>query len=566
MPRINFYEPFVFMAHCVSFTVTPVNSERFKAEYEDRKRKSSKNFRVSSGNYLEVRDEIDRYNKSELDFWWIFTHPTDAMKMFKEYHMTSYKAMFFYAIHTLICLHLTVKSILHSFLTGADQEKIKYFDSLYYPYLAGASYEPIFLNNVFLAISLSALIFRLRCAFLVMRNALINSDHYDDIQISQVNFSSITASSLYLSEWFSFWKNAGKHNRIVDQNPKLREKYTKFKLKLKQIERLPLIDSMYYINLFDYEEHYEQFDRLGYFQDENRPQRYKLWHCAQHYARVSTNIARFALITLLLCMIILLITVTVSVFGMTYLELRSSYPRYYQVSILEVFSNWRKHFSNFSHIVRFFELIVLVFIQIPTQFDAAVVFFDSTILILKTRRLIDNYRYDFDYCRLQSHIRNIYIHLNQSNRLSEDNPETPIHISYRGSIVNKATNKESKELNIRIRYLTQLSALVYLEFLNIKKAHTNYLNLLVIVCFVSLSYSLSLILILRSTAELTILAAIVVFLLVPMTSILVFCAAVERSVSYEALYRLKANFIVQSFNIKLTVHLNIFHSLRIYIK
>lgn len=363
MPRINFYEPLIFVTTKVTFSCSPVNKERFKLEHA---RRINRKDCLGVDMFSDVREELNKCKKDERDFYWALSHPISAIRLIKHHHLTSYTTIFLYFVHILLCLHFTIKSFVHTVYTGADLERIEYFNSIYYPHLAGITPEPALWSNVFLGLSTFALVLRLRCAYMVMKNALINEKHYKHIQITQCNLASLTVSSLSLSDWFRFWTYSSRHHKEIERDEKKRERHSKLDLENIQskLDKLTSIDAIYYFNLFGYE-CYEVFDEVGFFKEEDRPNRYKRWHCPQPYARVGLNIARLGLVVMAVALMVATLVWSATFFGLIYLELRSSLPKN-QASFKEVFSNGNKHFSSLITL-RLVESLILESLMLPNQ-------------------------------------------------------------------------------------------------------------------------------------------------------------------------------------------------------
>lgn len=483
-------------------------------------------------------------NLVETERWyWKLLHPIELFGLIKRYHMTGNTATILFFCHLLFLVHVTIKSILHTFLAGNDRQKIDYFNSIYYPHMAGWLPEPYLFNNLFLALCLQTLCIRFISAYNLVRSSIINADTYKELKISQLCLPVITMYHLTLKDWGKLLKHSVTHRIEVRRDPKLRAAHFKFSEQSQsQLEYLPTKDLLFYMNMIDHDECYRP---LNIFKMSNRRSIYKMWHCAPPTLRTSLEAIRDGASLGFIAGLIAVAGFATTFIGVVFYELRSSFPPDAQVSNWEVFASCLDHLSKPMHCQRLFELFMLVALQSPVQCDSVLVTLQLLMLISranKLRRVIEN----------EASLKNDNI-LTKQFSLSKGAEKSPTNSgnkslnSYHCFIKTPTNNQKDhgifennetvnmykmrSEFNKKIEHYVVLVRLIYLEFNTIRKSESLFLNLLVIGNAICITYTVALLFSIKSTGEAIILGAVLVNAIIPTIDSLVMCAGAERSVS-----------------------------------
>lgn len=545
--RINPYESFLVIIHKVSFACSPIDSHRFLEELRDRIQQSQMPKSVTRESTLK---ELLDYQSKSLDYWWKkLAHPMELAFLIKRYHLVGYWFFLFFFGHFLILLHFTIKSFIHTFYTGRDLEKIKYFNTIYYPHLAGLLPEPYLFNNLFLALCVYYLSVRLLSAYHLVRNSIINSESYKEITMTQINYTVLTLFNLTLEQWIELFWHAWNHEKEVRKHPVAWDAHLSFDTSVQnQLDKLSRKDLMFHLNMVDFEECYKD---LNLWDPRRRKKRYQSWHCAPPVMRISTGVVVPSLVITVVGITGALIAVAFILVGMIYIELKNAFRPDQEPSIGEVFGKWRTHLCEPLHLLRLIELSMLAFLQLPQQYDCIMAILDKTILTARANKLNQVLTRDLQIC-------DGWQLFNQQCPICFKNGADPkwftsqaysskkqgrqyLDYSRNKLFESVCTNKQHRmldtaELNLNIQHHVRLISLIYSEFLNTKKAHSALLNFVIVGNGIVMTYTMSLLFTVSGAAQLVILGVCFIASLVPAMDELIFCALIERA--FKNLYRL----------------------------
>lgn len=540
--RFNPLESYLFVIHQVSFSCSPIEKNRFREEL--RLRIQEDEYLRKASKEAQPTEELLDYRTESDDWWWKLAHPFELATLIKRYHLVD---NWFFAIffgHFLLLSHFVIKSLVHTFYTGKDPERIKYFNSIYYPHIIGVLPESYLFSNLFLALSVFYLSMRLLSAYHLIKNSIINEHGYKKISFSQINFTVFTLFELNLEQWIKLFKHTWKHETEVQKDPLAWEAHLDFKMIIhQQYDKLCRNDLMFHLNVIDFEECYQELD---IWRTSKRKKRYQLWHCATPLMRFNTSIILRGLFITYIGSISASIGYIILVFGMIYLELRDAFPPDQVVGLGEVLSNWRSHLSNPLHSVRLFEMFLLSILQLPQQYDCILAILDKTTLIARASKLNQVIQHDLKLCdHWKQSDKQSFTHLNYANQSADENEpglNRPIYNSQSEPLLGtkaiadkRRRLNEIEELNLKIQHHARLISMLYSEFLNIRRAHSALLNLVIGGNGILMTYTIALLFTAQGTVQLIILLSCFVAFFVPTIDALIFCAVIERS--FKNLYR-----------------------------
>lgn len=491
--------------------MAPIDGERFKAEIEERNRdlKSS------------LRSRLDN-DASPLIY--AIQYPLQTLKLVMRQQMVGTKVLIWYLCYSLILIHLFIKSAI-TFLVGSNQEMMAYLNSIYYPSIAGFSTKPNHqINNMFLCLTTLYLCVRFRNIYRVLKASIYNADYYTDLSVSSLNLAYLESFYLTFSEYVQIWRLANKHKQLINSTSYEYQKHLKFKYDTqdKLSEHLKQ-DLMFAFNMIDFDHCFSN----SILSDTNRrKEQCKRWHLMEPIDRLAPADLQIILFIGASGSLGIFSIAPILAFASAYFDLSSEYPRDYWPSLMELICLIPKRWSNVSNVLRLFEVIILLYLNIPQIYDSSQVIMDVIVITSRANRLIETLSYDLKTYLSQTQLQFNY---EKSSRNRRYFSSTFIHLQQ----IDDSQEERMRILNAGIRDKVGRVRLLYLEFLNIKKNHEMLLNLGVLFYGICMSYTVSLLL----THDKTRLEYFMIFLtlsscLLPTILNLGVCARMESSVSF----------------------------------
>lgn len=532
----NIAEIVIKTSHWVSFSISPIDTKRLITEYNERliSRQAGVNLPEDQPNGAASRH-----------WWWQFLHPIDLLINIEHYHLVDWRFIIIFSVHLMILLHLTIKNAIHSIYTGNDKELNDYFDSIYYPRVSNVLLEPHLFNNLTFVICAYCLCVRLLCALRLIRRSSINANKYTEISVTQLNFSMLTLANFTMAEWQRFWNHCSEHEKSIKTNKLARKAHLRFNETLQKRlndHKQTQFDLIFHSNMFDYDECFEGIRDL--IKLERRKVCYRSWYIAPPYMRVNLRLAKLGVILMIWGHSLLFFGSLLAIWGMFYLELRTSTNYQTASTVFEKVYAWAVHMSCPLHLLRVVEMNLLIILQTPHHFDAFMLVYDFAILITKANKVIGAVEEDlklnsFHREQLSSdnddYLQSNYL-LNVGFNESSNRPTTR-------KLGNTQLNTIRFKVNERLRRHIHLISLLYSEFLDLRRVHTIFINIIIVGNGIALSYTLSLFMAIKELSGLAVLTATLVSCLVPVIFSLVSCAAVEQVFKrlYAVLCRLVVN-------------------------
>lgn len=536
-----FYKPvvlFYFITHKIAFACSPIDKLRLEEELK----KADTEFRKKeeSGSVLEDEtddeddddywniDNTDLSNKIfSIDWLWIFCHLSEVIKLIEEYHMVDRRYIYLFIVQIIYNTHMLVK-ILYYTLQNRNEIDLPNSELLvYYPNVSGSFKNSILFNNLLVPIMFLNLVVRLRALYCVIRYSLINKNRYQHFTISQVNIYSFTCfTDLTIADWIGFIIGSIKHDEEVKRNPRLRWAHKNAMLSNQIMSSTNFtghqsnFKKIYYFTMMNFAECYFS-PQINLNHKFERPARleYNRWHPECPNFRLDIGIERKLAAVNVAAVFGMLFSGVACSAGFVYMELGSILLSG-GINDTESSQITSKHFlillSHPMHLIRLVELLLNLILLVPYYYLVAFVITDLSVVTSRINRLVELLTDDLERGRISLGRQYSY------HRLFTPDP---------------------RELNERLEHNLELVKLVYMEFLDLRNAHTTYLNWTLIGNGLGVSYALSLIFELKSTSEYAIVLIAITATVVPNVAAIIICADIESNFKrvYSVLLRLLVN-------------------------
>lgn len=508
---LNLFEFFVILIHDITFNCSPINNQRYISDY---KLARSKNDKKESGSI-----ERENTNLNESQDWSVLLRPIELFKLIKRYHICGNVFIIYFITHLLYLFHVTIKCSVHTFITGSNLSKMEFFNSIYYPHLLGAFPRPYLFNNLFLALCLLYICIRFLAAIRLIRGSIINACVYKEIYISQINLSSVTLMNLSWRDWCNGFIKPFEHLEQVEKFPSVRQRHFSLDEQLRKLSvNLSDRDMKFQFNSVDFADCYHGWiDDIG----ETR-ERFKLWHHVEPPERIPSYWLIKLIILACFGLTILMICPLVFATGVLYLELRSSLPAESQPGLLEVLSRIIVHLANPLHVLRVSELFIFALLTLPHNIDAMLLYVDSVILVGRVRKvtqIMDNEL---------TMLRNYNITIcgsSQSGNLDFDRSDVAL------KCITRMPEEIVFAINERLLYEIRIVRVLYSEFTDVRRIHSDYVNIIIIGTGICMSYIISISSVISGPAEFFVLLTLFASCCAPFIGLIIACALIEQTVS-----------------------------------
>lgn len=511
MTRFCLLEPLSIFIHHITFTCSPLSQKRFREERHVLKRK----FRE---NQMENYWNPERRQSDKPD-WGVLFRPLDLIRLIKRYHMCGNLFIVTSIVHLMLLFHITIKCAIHTFITGSNQEKLEYSNSIYYPHLLGAFPKPYLFNNLFLALSLLLLSTRLLAARQLIRGAIINANRYKEIKISQLNLTGLTKFYLTPKQWLKFLTEPYKHLNQVKTEPRVYWAHYKLNESIHDNhENSPSTrDLKFCYNVVDFNDCYEWLGNLP-----PRKKKYQDWQSAKPVHRLPSTWLTAAMLVGLTTLGTAVLFPTFLATGVLILELRSSLSSDAKPTIFGVIARYDVHLSEPLHIVRISELVTFALLLVPHNFGASMLYVDTWILAARIRKLVR-----ILYDELEFVTQTAILELGKQTMMTPSN-QTKYDYFEKKDNDNLSTKRN---FNARIRQEITVMRILCLEFYDIKAQHQPYVNFLILGTGICMSYIITLSTTVTSLGELSVLLSLFVSCFFLNSGVLACCVYLERLVS-----------------------------------
>lgn len=515
MFTLNFFSPYILVLHKLSFSCSPIDKKRLKAEllkfdyYNEHQKPPIHREKL----FIETLQH-------ESYLLWSLRHPIQVIRLIKRYHMVGNATITLHLFLSSILIHLLIKSLIFIY-AGDDKLVLEYFESIYYPHTGGLSRNPTDFNTFNLGFILLFLSFRFRSFCKLIKQAIVNANGYKELHVPQLNLAYMTTFNFTLNQWLNLWKHASSHTKAIKNDKEKYKNHLKFDQQIyTQLSKCHTKHLVYYHNLIDFEECYADLEFIK--GQERQLKEYRDWHTTYPIDRISLVDLRIIVSLLVFCSYSSIGGLFICFISFGYRDLSSPYPRDYMPTMGDLMRNIPKHCTSLIHLIRGFEVCFLFSCQLPQIYESIKVAFDVHLTTSRADKIVDIFRAHLKYCQRRTNSINLI-------KIYDKNLS---NLSFSANHSNRSLSYESqREFRERILRDIGLARLVYLEFLNLKKNHTTFLNMLVLGSGICMSYTVSLAIIYIDAVELILLLLTFISCLLPMIINLIFCARVEKTVS-----------------------------------
>lgn len=500
----------------------PINHKRFEEEMKERY-KLSNEWRSTT---YESDNSIESFTASscESELSSVVSNPIKVYKVVRDFFMVSDICLVAQLIHTLILIHLLIKSIIYATFVGENLEKIEYFDSIYYPHIAGVSARPYTFNYLILGYLIYYVIVKITRFRSIINISLKNEHRYTDLRISQLN--SAYLASLYLSfkEWIILLKYLKNHDECAHSDEATKVNHLKFNSLIQQmVPKLSNIDKMFFVNLFDFDKCYEDSVLPKYVEPRKL---YKEWHLPYPIQRISCTALKDVMLITILGFILVIAGFITLLISLAYLELRTEFSDEYAPSIVELISVFPGHFLKLIYWIRISEAGIMFLTHLFNQYDLFCAFLDIHTMRSRTYKMVQIFENHIEFLRQKTQIFDDY--KKQERELTS---KSQFLLGTRLIMKQGSLSDYYVEYNKQLRDDIVLISFLYRELLNIKRHHNEFFNVFVIAGAASMAYLIPILVSQPISVETVVLVTAVISSMYPIICVLVLCARMERMVS-----------------------------------
>lgn len=483
-----------------SYRVSPIDRERFKTDRKARLRLSEQQSQTYKFN-----SNLKRILQDKSVDWKVVWNLKHLAYLIKRQHLAGNKFLFCILLQFFLLFYLLFKCIFHLLKTRHNEELAEYYDKQYcFPKLFHSYPNQFQFYGLCLTVYLYSLVIRLDATIKLIRISILNQKHYKEFYITQVNCSYMDLTSdVTVKQLLQLMRNSLIHYLQIGRNPLTRSAHTKIRA-LKTMSEFDKSDMIYYRNAIDFNEcHKLNSKNVANFK--YRTLGHNNWHYTMPVHRMdSFELALFEFFLkigiLTLGLFIFLVLANFFIF-----EVRATLPEH-NLTWLDLLASPLNLLSKPCRLVRFLDTAGMVFVQLPNQMDAAAFCLDAIVLLSRIRKISKCFEDCLNVCRLGVYL----IHSNC------DTIQTKI---------------DRKELNKYVRQLSNLTKILSYEFLDIKKAHSSYLNLMILSSGFCLAQCAIIIIRTDFFAVRFNCSAIAVALCVPLFTVPIYCVMIDNMVS-----------------------------------
>lgn len=507
--RINSLTGFVFLVHTFSYSVSPMIKELVEL---DRQKENSNNKLSGLSIPYSLAETYQDY-KDDDSVRHYLKRPLELVKLIKRYHGVGNIFFVIAFLHASLLTYLGSKAFFQVLVIGDDKELAKYYSSIWYPRLLDNYPNPESFYNLCLMYLAYYVSFRYLCIYRLVTNAVLNRNGYKHITVSQANFSIAGLYNWSMREWVLYIKTAYKHAHLCATDENVKKAHLCFDTvdneKLCRYSRRELI---YYNNPIDFTRCYGEM--TGAHAHPNNWA--KKWYTPKYNCRHDlTDSSRFftlhlsgAAILLALVPIVCLVTL---IFDMSKLL-----PDPERATIYEIIAVFPEFITNPSAVIKYLDVLCAILVQFPNHIEAGRIYWDVLVMVSRTRKVYEALTEDLNFC------------VNRSNEYKRINFRNYDSLDFAFDNI-KGTEKAAlnKSIDLHVRLVQVLN----IEFMDLKREHTLYLNLLFVGNGLCISVCISLILSAQSFIVTILMGGLALSCFFPIVAIIVCCIKCELDVS-----------------------------------
>lgn len=395
---------------------------------------------------------------------------------------------------------MSIKTILHKFATGDDEASAEYYADRYMPRVFHGYPDSHQLDSQIVHTLFFILAFRMSRIYALIKNSIINRHGYETLTAQQSNLSAAVAFGLPVNKLRTFVNLVYSHRKQCNEDPGTRQKHLSLADDIqKSIDEESIIEFAYLQNPISFEKCYGVLEYDS--ESRTRPSWAKDWYVPKPVMRLDPTELSWLITISIAGTLLASSIVTLSIGNVTTKELCTIAEEFGEDSCLMQIP-WL--LLNLVSIIKVFDLIILVVLQLPQQVEGAVFYYDCSIMISRARKVKRAIEENIRLC------------------LAESRSDKYLYTMHAKRSINR-----SIWLHIR------LIRCLYREFQDLRAAYTIFLNILLVGGGLSLSMSVTAILTSDSFFKRIILESMVIAHTVEMTLSVLFCIMIESTVSID---------------------------------
>lgn len=396
------------------------------------------------------------YDAVKEDCWLKYLYrPKQLVRCIRRYHCAESKFFVITCLQFVIMIYLGIKALFHRFITGADSTLAEYYADRYFPRIHQSSSEAHRFDSILIGLIAYIFLRRLLRLYVLIKNSIINRNGYKKISASQVNLTAGSVLIVPLEEFANFLRHMLNHHKESISDPGTRHKHLSLEAGVDAIiqNQRPL-EFIYLRNPISFSDCYGKFE--AYFDLELMKAKttwLREWRLARPLARIDpTELFWLYTIGSMVLLLIIIGTVVSNLSIMIYELCALADDNNENSCLLQIPS----FLTKLTRIIRAFDLMALVMIQIPLLLETTAFVMDCSALISRVRKVREIFERDIERCHAKIGA------LQQAGR---------VIFEYQG---------DDHHFNRTIRFHIQLVRCVYQEFLDLRFGHTVFLNVLLI--------------------------------------------------------------------------------------
>lgn len=503
---------FALISHQVTFSCSPLSTKLVKLTQARLKVTSCQEHLGRALAFNEIVDttleESDKTEDDDENWLRFIVQPRKLAHLIKQYHCVGSEFFVVVFVQITVICYLFAKAIFHKVMTGSDERLASYYADRYFPRLYH-SYQNSQNLDLFTANTLFyILVFRFMRLYSLVKNSIINRNGYKSILMPQLNMSSVAGFRVPNRLLHDFVRLVYGHGKECKQSRETRERHLRFDSDVETIMmRKSWLEFVYFMNPINFTECYSTFRR--YITTEGKSHWAMNWFVAEPVARLDLTefswlVSAFILGIPLGCVIVTSLVILATTHELCTVARDNGQDECLTQIPLLLF--------DISRLVRLLDIIALILIQVPQQVEGALFYWDCCALISRTRKVDEALQNDLEFCRSTT----------RTNELS-----TMIFVTGNSCQVFKSKQPVNRSISLHV----QLIKCIHYEFRDLRKAHTVFLNILLVGCGLLISISISELFLSDTLFKKLIIVSFIISCSIPIFLSVFFCILTEHTVS-----------------------------------
>lgn len=502
--RVNFLTGFVFLIHTFTFSVSPIIKELVELD-----RQNEKQERQTSIPGIPRRS-------GEISYSYYLIRPFELIRIIKRYHGVGNLFFLVAFLHTSLLTYLGSKAFFQVLVIGKDKELAKLYSSMWYPRLLDNYPNPESFYKLCLMYLAYYVTFRYLCIHRLIKNAILNRNGYKHVTISQANISTAGLYNWTIRSWITFLKTSFIHSKQCATDNQVKRAH----LSLETVDKQSLIrnnrrELIYYNNPIDFTKCY------GDLMDDMVPYACswaKHWYHPKYFFRHDISDAgRFFMIRMIGAAGLLALVPIVCLATLIH-DMAKLLPNPDQASIYEIAMVFPDFITNLSALIKYCDVLLAILVQFPNHIEVGRIYWDMIVMVSRIRKVHESLSEDLEYCIAKAYEQK---HRGFVNSYSSGN-----YFLY-----NNISPTDKRVLNELIDLHVRLAQVLSMEFMDLKREHTLYLNLLFVGNGLCISMCISLILSAKSFIVTVLMGGLTLSCFVPIVAVIFCCIVCELDVS-----------------------------------